>query len=86
MESRPRRRQDFDGIFLLAPDPDTARRLRPLLVYHYAGDIPVYASSAVVNDQGKTQNRDLNGLIVLEIPAHFKNILYLPDTAVECAG
>jgi outer membrane PBP1 activator LpoA protein len=74
VESRPRRRQDFDGIFLLAPDPDTARRLRPLLVYHYAGDIPVYASSAVVNDQGRTQNRDLNGLIVLEIPAHFKNI------------
>jgi len=71
VESRPRRRQDFDGIFLLAPDPDTARRLRPLLIYHYAGDIPVYASSAVVNDQGQTQNRDLNELIVLEIPAHF---------------
>jgi len=71
VESRPRRRQDFDAIFLLAPDPDTARRLRPLLVYHYAGDLPVYASSAVVNDQGQTQNRDLNGLIVLEIPAHF---------------
>ncbi|NCZ62543.1 MAG: hypothetical protein EBY62_01735, partial [Cellvibrionales bacterium] len=29
------------------------------------------SSSAVVNDQGQTQNRDLNELIVLEIPAHF---------------
>lgn len=70
VESRPRRRQDFDGIFLLAPDPDTARRLRPLLVYHYAGDLPVYSSSAVVNNQGQRQNRDLNELIVLEIPVH----------------
>ena len=71
VEARPRRRRDFDGVFLLAPDPDTARRLRPLLVYHYAGDLPVYSSSAVVNNQGQRQNRDLNELIVLEIPVHF---------------
>ena len=47
--SRPRRRQDFDVIFLLASDPAQARRLRPLLIYHYSGDVPVYSSSAVYN-------------------------------------
>jgi len=69
VEARPRRRQDFDVVFLLAPDVATARRLRPLLVYHYTADVPVYASSAVANSDKGSQNRDLNELVVLEIPA-----------------
>jgi len=69
VEARPRRRQDFDVVFLLAPDAAIARRLRPLLVYHYAADVPVYASSAVANNDNGSQNRDLNELVVLEIPA-----------------
>jgi len=41
VEARPRRRQDFDVVFLLASDPAQARSLRPLLIYHYTGDVPV---------------------------------------------
>ena len=67
--SRPRRRQDFDVIFLLASDPEEARRLRPLLIYHYSGDVPVYSSSAVYSGHDHGQNQDLNNLILVETPA-----------------
>lgn len=67
--SRPRRRQDFDVIFLLAQDPSEARRLRPLLIYHYSGDVPVYSSSAVYSGHDHGQNQDLNDLILVETPA-----------------
>ena len=67
--SRPRRRQDFDVIFLLASDPAQARRLRPLLIYHYSGDVPVYSSSAVYSGHDHGQNQDLNDLILVETPA-----------------
>ena len=69
VEARPRRRQDFDVIFMLAPDPAEARSLRPLLVYHFSGDIPVYAPSTVNSGHLHLQNRDLNDLITVEIPA-----------------
>ncbi len=69
VESRPRRRQDFDSIFLVAPGPAEARSLRPLLVYHYSGDVPVYATSAANSGNSHIQNRDLNGLTLVEIPA-----------------
>ena len=69
VEARPRRRQDFDAVFLLASDPDEARRLRPLLIYHYSSDTPVYATSAIYDGQRKGGNQDLNGLVFLETPA-----------------
>lgn len=69
VEARPRRRQDFDVIFLLAPSPAEARSLRPLLVYHFSGDVPVYAPSTVNSGNQHLQNRDLNSLISVEIPA-----------------
>jgi len=67
--ARARRYQDFDCIFLLTQGPGDARSLRPLLVFHYSGDVPVFASSSVNSDDQKIQNRDLNGVIFVEIPA-----------------
>lgn len=46
LHSEPRARKDIDMIFVVSR-PETAASLRPLLAFHYAGDIPVYASSSV---------------------------------------
>jgi len=69
VEARPRRRQDFDSVFMLLQTPDDARTLRPLLVFHYSGDVAVFAPSSVHSGQQRVQNRDLNDVIFLEIPA-----------------
>ena len=69
IEARARRRKDFDVVFLLARDPEEARRLRPLLIYHYSGDVPVYSSSAAYSGHDQGQNQDLNDLILVETPA-----------------
>lgn len=68
LETTPRRRQDFDMIFLLAY-PSKARQIMPLLKYYYAGDIPVYATSSVYGGSpDPLNNRDLNGIIFCDMP------------------
>ena len=69
VEARPRRRQDFDSVFMLLQTPDDARTLRPLLVFHYSGDVAVFAPSSVHSGQQLVQNRDLNDVTFLETPA-----------------
>lgn len=69
VDARGRGRSDFECIFMLAPDPVTARSWRPLLVFHMAGEVPVYATSAINDGAINTRNRDLNGVIFLETPA-----------------
>ncbi len=69
VSARARRRADFDVIFLMAPDPATARELRPLLVYHYAGDVPVFGPASVYSGNQQARNQDLNGLVFVETPA-----------------
>jgi len=54
---------------MLLQTPDDARTLRPLLVFHYSGDVAVFAPSSVHSGQQRVQNRDLNDVIFLEIPA-----------------
>ncbi|MEJ2602371.1 MAG: penicillin-binding protein activator [Gammaproteobacteria bacterium] len=66
VQFEPRRRGDVDFIFLAA-DGTRARLLRPQLRFHYAGDIPVYATSAVNGRDGRS-NSDLNGVLFPEIP------------------
>ncbi|CAA0083218.1 Penicillin-binding protein activator LpoA [Zhongshania aliphaticivorans] len=64
----PYRRSDVDFIFLLAR-PNEGRAIKPLLAYHYAGDIPVYATSHIYrgnNAPGKDQ--DINGVRFIDIP------------------
>jgi outer membrane PBP1 activator LpoA protein len=75
IEATPRRRQDFDMIFLVAY-PSSARQIKPLLNYYYAGDIPVYATSSVYAGSINTmKDRDLNGIIFSDIPWIFTHNL-----------
>ena len=67
--SSGRRRQDLDAIFLLARNGEDARALKPLIDYHYAGDLPVYAlSSADSGGADPARDRDLEGLRLLVMP------------------
>lgn len=57
-----RSRADIDMIFLIA-DPAQARQIKPTLAFHYAGNIPVFATSHIysgIPDPGV--DRDLNGI------------------------
>ncbi|WP_133128079.1 penicillin-binding protein activator [Legionella nagasakiensis] len=73
IESTPRRRQDFDMIFLLAY-PSKARQIVPLLQYYYAGDVPVYATSSVyAGTPNSMKDRDLNGVIFCDMPWVFNH-------------
>lgn len=48
LEASERRRADLDAVFLLARNSEEARALKPLLDYHYAGDLPVYSLSTAL--------------------------------------
>lgn len=62
------RRQDFDAIFL-ATNPEDARQIKPLLTFHYAGTIPVYATSTVYSENSNPQmDFDLDGIIFCDAP------------------
>lgn len=68
VEFEPRRRQDIDMIFLAAR-PEQARQIKPLLAFHYAGDIPVYASSSIyAGGSLPEKDNDLNGVRFLISP------------------
>jgi len=59
----PSRRDDFDFIFMAAT-PEEGRELKPLLRFHDAGDVPVYAMGRIFS--GKTQlasDQDLNDIV-----------------------
>ncbi len=66
LEFEPRRRQDVDFIFL-ASKAKAARLIKPQLRFHYAGEIPTYATSDIFQP-GTTDNSDLNGLYFPDIP------------------
>ena len=67
------RRQDIDAIFLLAY-PSMARQIVPMLKYYYAGDIPVYATSAAYGAYyNPSLDKDLDGLYFLDIPWVFNH-------------
>lgn len=66
LEFEQRRRGDLDFIF--APSPfSVARLLRPQLRYHFAGDIPTYATSESF-EADPTSNEDMEGLIFPDMP------------------
>ena len=62
LQSSPRSRSDVDMIFLIA-NPAQARQIKPTFAFHYAGKIPVYATSQVYSGQPDPKmDRDLNGI------------------------
>lgn len=64
----PRRRGDVEVVALAAP-PVPARLLRPQLRYHYAGDLPVYATSRVYTGQPNPfADADLDGVEFCDAP------------------
>ncbi|USA44285.1 penicillin-binding protein activator [Spongiibacter taiwanensis] len=64
----PYRRTDVDFIFLVAR-PNEGRAIKPLLAYHYAGDIPVYATSHIYRGtKSPDKDQDLNGVHFIDIP------------------
>ena len=67
LESTPRRRQDIDAVFMVAK-AGIAKQLKPLLAYHYASDLPVYATSQVNDLDSDTYTRDLNGIMFVDMP------------------
>ena len=62
VDSQARRRTDLDSVALLAPTPQMAREIRPLLRFHYAGKLPVFAPSTIYQAESGITNRDLNGI------------------------
>ncbi|MBX2809541.1 MAG: penicillin-binding protein activator [Cellvibrionaceae bacterium] len=68
MEFEPRRRKDIDMIFLVARSRES-QQIKPTLAFHYAGDIPVYATSQIYSSvQSADKNRDLNGIRFVTLP------------------
>ncbi|RLQ23719.1 penicillin-binding protein activator [Seongchinamella sediminis] len=68
VEFTPRRRADLDAIFMLSRNPDEARAIKPLLAFHYAGALPVYATSSVYGAHYDARNRDLDNTIIVDLP------------------
>lgn len=62
----PRRRQDIDMIFLIAK-PKIAQQIQPLLKFHYAGDVAVYANS-LIYQYSPNGNKDIDGITFCDIP------------------
>ncbi len=71
VESEPRPRKDVDLIFLVA-HPTQARQIKPILAFHYAGQIPVYSTSHIYNGEiDSNADRDMNGIRFATLPWFF---------------
>jgi len=88
VEFEPRRRKDIDFIFLYS-QASQARQLKPILAFHYAGDVPVYAIKDIYNGQVNTKrDKDLNEIRFTTLPWLFEQELpekraishYIPST------
>jgi hypothetical protein len=66
LQFEPRRRSDIEFIFAPA-QASTERLLRPQLRFHYAGDIPTYATSDAF-EPDMHANEDLDGLMFPDMP------------------
>lgn len=66
LQMTPRRRGDIEFIFA-AGQADAARLLRPQLRFHYASDLPTYATSDAFEPH-PSANEDLDGLIFPDMP------------------
>lgn len=63
-----RRRKDIDAIFLSAL-PGDARQIKPILAFHYAGSLPIYATSHVFAGTTDSQrDGDLNEILFVDTP------------------
>ncbi len=64
----PRRRADIDAIFLIAREAQ-AQGFAPQLKFHFAGDLPLYATSHIWQGKlSKHQLADMRGIQVPDMP------------------
>jgi outer membrane PBP1 activator LpoA protein len=67
LEFEPRRREDLDFIFAPSVSFSTARLLRPQLRFHFAGDVPTYATSDSF-EPDPSAYEDMEGLMFPDMP------------------
>lgn len=68
VEFEPRRRQDVDGIVMVA-EPTVARQFKPLFAFYFGGDLPVYSPSMIYEgNPDPSRDRDLNGVTFTDTP------------------
>lgn len=68
VEGEPRRRQDIDAVLIMGT-PVVARQVKPLLAFHYANDLPVYATSHINSGpENRARDNDLNSIRLPEAP------------------
>ncbi len=68
VEFEPRRRQDAQGIVLVAA-PTVARQFKPLFAFYYGGDLPVYSPSIVYEGTPNPgRDRDIDRVFFTDIP------------------
>lgn len=83
LQFEPRRRQDLDILFLVA-NTDQARQVKPALNFHYASDLPVYATSHVYGGRPRPdRDHDLNGIRFVDLPWLLDRESNLHDLARE---
>jgi hypothetical protein len=64
----PRRRQDFDVIFLLS-DQSIARMLKPQIDFHRASSVPVYSMNTIFSGKpNRVNDLDLEGIVFSDMP------------------
>ncbi|MGD9152375.1 MAG: penicillin-binding protein activator [Gammaproteobacteria bacterium] len=64
----PRRRQDINGIFLVAT-PEQARQIKPLLQFYYAGNLPIFSIANIYAGYNSSRDdRDLNKIYFDDMP------------------
>lgn len=69
----PRRRDDFDAIFL-ACSPEQGRQILPLLRFYYVTNTPIYTTSQIYAGALNTANdRDLDGVLFDDMPWLYTN-------------
>jgi outer membrane PBP1 activator LpoA protein len=66
LEFNARRRSNIEFVFI-AGQPQAARLIRPQLRFHFAGDLPVYATSDIYDPNPKA-NLDLEGVMFPDMP------------------
>ena len=60
--------QSLDFLFLVA-DPNEGRQIKPALNFHYARDLPVFATSHIYNGTpAPRRDQDLDGVYFLDMP------------------
>ncbi len=68
VQFKPRRRQDLDVLFLAASDRQ-ARQIKPALNFHYARNLPVFATSHIYGGSpDPKRDRDLDNIRFVDLP------------------